>query len=130
MTPTPMIASIANKNTSPWKQRLFQVAIGFLVLTLVSPFFALIGALLMIVWVARRPESGSKRSGAFALTCGILSLPAGAITYFIVQFIQSGDLYQEGGLSYLHWILGMLSTVLFVFGVSTLIIGIIKRINA
>lgn len=66
----------------------------------------------------------TRRSGAFTLTCAIISLLAAGATYLIGQAIQSAMSLAVVGPA------AILTMTLVVFGAISLVTGIIKRINA
>lgn len=136
MTDTRTATTTANLRFRPWTERLFQIAASITVLAIVlfefgngglrlsGVFLAVSGGVVFAVWAARRPEAGTKRKGAFTLTCGIISLVTGLVIFFGGQTIQSALKIITAGP------VVVLTMTLLAFGVVALLTGIIKRINA
>lgn len=136
------IETTTRNSFRPWAERLFQVGSGLAVLAialyaasdwtygagiglrLVGMALALVAGVVLAVWAARRGEIGTRRSGAFALTCGIVGLLAAGASYLIEQAIQHAMSAAVIGP------LAILTMVLVTFGVIALVAGVVKRINA
>lgn len=142
MTQARTDATKTRRNSNLWTERLFQVGAGTTLLAIVlyemsnrtygdgmalrlsGLFLSVAAGVVLAVWAARRPETGARKSGAFALTCAIISLLAAGATYAIGQAIQSAMSVAVVGPA------AILTMVLVVFGVISLVAGVIKRINA
>jgi hypothetical protein len=134
--------TVTRRRSGLWTERLFLIGVGItilavalyetslktygdgLMLRLSGLFLSVVGGVVLAVWAARRPETGARKSGAFALTCAIISLLAAGATYLIGQAIQAAlDVAVVGPAA-------ILTMALVVFGVIALVAGVIKRINA
>lgn len=142
MTQARTDATKTRRNSSPWTERLFQVGAGITLLAIVlyetsnrtygdgmalrlsGLFLSVAAGVVLAVWAARRPEAGARKSGAFAQTCAIISLLAAGTTFVIGQAIQSAMSVAVVGPA------AILTMTLVVFGVISLVAGVIKRINA
>lgn len=132
----------SRKSTRAWTEPLFVTGAGLTLLTILTYegsnwvpgsgaglrlagiSLSVIAGVVLAIWALRRRDPGTKRNGAFALTCGILGLLAAGAAYLLEQAVQHAmNLAVFGPLA-------TLTMTLVAFGLISLIGGVIKRINA
>jgi FtsH-binding integral membrane protein len=134
--------TIARGATHLWTEPLFPTGLGLTLLAigayeaskwvygsgmglrLAGIALAVAGGVVLAIWAVRRTEKGARRSGAFALTWGILGLLGAGAAFLIEQAVQHAMSLAVFGP------LATLTMTLVVFGVISLVGGVIKRINA
>jgi hypothetical protein len=97
---------------------------GGLGVRLLALMLALAAGVTLGIWCSRRPEASGKRRGSFALTCGILGTLGSAAAFVIGQIIQAALRIPAAGTFVI------LAIALGMFGLISLVTGIIKRVNS